>query len=92
MIGLAITESEIAACFGAMRHLRERLVERDSVAQVQAMMVEGYQLASLQERGRVICVAGFRISTNFYLGKHLYVEDLSTYKEQLRLALRGLTG
>ncbi len=88
IIGLARTESEIAACFEAMRHLRERLVERDFVTQVQAMMAEGYQLAWMRERGRVICVAGFRISTNFYLGRHLYVEDLSTV-EGLRSAGHG---
>jgi GNAT superfamily N-acetyltransferase len=78
MIRLATTEREIAACFEAMRDLRTHLVESEFVAQVRAMMAEGYQLAFMEAEGRVVCVAGFRVSTNFFLGKHLYVEDLST--------------
>ncbi len=81
MIGLAKTEREIAACFETMRDLRTHLVEGEFVAQVKAMMAEGYLLAFIEEEGRVVCVAGFRVSTNFFLGKHLYVEDLSTAEE-----------
>jgi GNAT superfamily N-acetyltransferase len=81
MIGLAKTEREIAACFETMRDLRTHLVEDEFVAQVKAMMAEGYRLAFIEEEGRVVCVAGFRVSTNFFLGKHLYVEHLSTAEE-----------
>lgn len=82
MVRLAVTPSEIAACFEAMRHLRGHLVEAELVPLVQAMMAEGYQLAYIEEEGRVVCVAGFRIYTNFFLGRHLYVEDLSTLEER----------
>ncbi len=77
MIRLANTEPEIAACFEAMRALRPHLDAGDFVARVQGMMAEGYRLAFLEEEP-VRCVAGYRISTNFFLGRHLYVEDIST--------------
>ena len=78
MIGLAKAEREIAACFEATRDLRTHLVEGEFVAQVRAMMADGYRMAFIEKEGRVVCVAGFRVSTNFFLGKHLYLEDLST--------------
>ncbi len=81
MIRLANTDGEIAACFEVMRQLRPQLVETQFPARVRELMAEGYRLAYLEERDRVICVAGFRIQSNFFLGKHLYVEDLSTLKE-----------
>ena len=78
MVRQAVTVSEIAGCFEAMRHLRGHLVETEFVPLIQAMMAEGYRLAYIEEAGQVVCVAGFRVSTNFFLSKHLYVEDLST--------------
>ena len=84
MISLARTEREIAACFETMRELRTHLVEGEFVAQVKAMMAEDYQLAFIEETGRVVCVAGFRVSTNFFLGKHLYVVP-QTHVARLRL-------
>ncbi len=78
MIHLAKTNEEIAACFEAMRPLRPQLVQEQFPAQVRELMAEGYQLACLTQDERVVCVAGFRIQSNFFLGRHLYVEDLST--------------
>ena len=45
---------------------------------VRAMEAEGYRLAYLQKNRDVVAVAGYRISTNFFMGKHLYVDDLVT--------------
>jgi GNAT superfamily N-acetyltransferase len=81
MIRLAADDGEIAACYGAMRALRPHLQEKRFTAQVRELMAEGYRLAYLEEGGQVVCVAGFRIQSNFFLGRHLYVEDLSTREE-----------
>lgn len=81
MVELARTDSEIAACFGAMKQLRTDLVEHDFVGRVRKQMAEGYQLAFLTQGEHVVCVAGFKIANNLVLGKHLYVEDLSTREE-----------
>jgi GNAT superfamily N-acetyltransferase len=82
VITLAETDSEIRACFKAMRHLRTQLVEETFPAQVREMMTEGYRLAFIRDRGEVVCVAGFRVSTNFFVGRHLYVEDLATIERR----------
>ena len=98
MIKLAQTDDEIADCCEAMKALRTELAEHDFVPLVRELMGNGYQLACLHEENRVVCVAGFRISKNLFLGKHLYVEDLSTvegsrsmgYGAQMMAWLRSL--
>ena len=42
------------------------------------MYKEGYRLAYLENENDVVAVAGYRIATNLHLGRHLYIEDLST--------------
>jgi GNAT superfamily N-acetyltransferase len=36
------------------------------------------RLACIREGGRVVAVAGYRVSTNLYCNRHLYVDDLVT--------------
>lgn len=81
MIKIAETDKEIADCFPTMQQLRLDLVETAFVALVRELMHEGFQLAYLREQ-QVACVAGFRISKNLFLGKYLYVDDLSTLDSQ----------
>lgn len=79
MITLAITDDEIRSCFDTMKQLRPNIEEHNFLSTVRNMMKEGFQLACRKdEAGLVCCVAGFKIAHNFYLGKHLYVEDLIT--------------
>jgi GNAT superfamily N-acetyltransferase len=61
-----------------MKQLRTELVEESFVSLVREIMDDGYQLAYLRDGEQVVCVAGFKISKNLVMGKHLYVEDLST--------------
>jgi GNAT superfamily N-acetyltransferase len=39
-------------------------------------------LACIRERGRVVAVAGYRISSNLFCGRHLYVDDLATEESE----------
>ena len=56
---------------------------------------DGYKLAYLEENSSV---AGYRTATNFFMGKHLYIDDLVTtdrnrskgYGEKLLTWLRNL--
>ena len=56
----------------------------------------GYKLLCVEEGGKVVAVAGYRIGLNLFMGKHLYVDDLVTagdvrskgYGEQLISWLR----
>jgi ribosomal protein S18 acetylase RimI-like enzyme len=75
---IAQTDQEIGRCYDTMSALRPHLRREEFVHQVRQMQVEGYQLAYIEHAGEVVSVAGYRISTNFYLGKHLYVDDLVT--------------
>lgn len=77
-IKLVQTDDEIADCYPAMKQLRTELAEDVFVSTVRELMSDGFQLAGLRAENQVACVAGFRISSNLVLGKHLYVEDLAT--------------
>lgn len=97
-IKLVQTDDEIVDCFPAMKQLRTELAEDAFVSTVRGLMSDGFQLAGLRAENQVACVAGFRITSNLVLGKHLYIEDLSTlevarsrgYGAQMMTWLRNL--
>jgi GNAT superfamily N-acetyltransferase len=78
MIERAETDEAILACYDVMAELRPHLARADFLATVRAMQQDGLRLACVREGGRVVAVAGYRISTNLFCGKHLYVDDLVT--------------
>ncbi|MDN3640551.1 GNAT family N-acetyltransferase [Simiduia curdlanivorans] len=81
MIKLAVTDAEILSCFPVLVQLRPKLVRGRFLKQVRQMQTEGFQMAFLQDEGRVVAVAGFRVSSNLFMGKNLYVDDLITDAE-----------
>ncbi len=89
MIKLANTDTAIAACFPTMKELRTELKQEEFVPLVRELMQEGFQLAYHEDGEGVTCVAGFRIYKNLFLGKHLYVDDLSTLERARSLGLGG---
>ncbi|HEX6354060.1 GNAT family N-acetyltransferase [Actinophytocola sp.] len=66
--------------FPAMKELRTHLTEVASfVERVRQLRAEGYRLVgAFDDGGSVVAVAGFRCGQNLALGRHLYVDDLST--------------
>jgi GNAT superfamily N-acetyltransferase len=74
----ANTDDEIASCFDVMAELRPHLGRGNFVALVRSMQADGYRLACIRIADRVVAVAGYRISTNLFLGRNLYVDDLVT--------------
>lgn len=74
----AVTDQDIADCFEVMAELRPQLERAAFVPLVRSMEAEGFRLACLREGGRVVAVTGYRISTNLFLGRNLYVDDLVT--------------
>ena len=81
-ISVATTDAEIQRCFPVMVQLRPHLVAAKFVERVRRQQKQsGYQLVSLEERGGVKAVAGFRISECLAWGKFLYVDDLVTSTE-----------
>ena len=83
VVVLAEADAEIARCFPVMAQLRGGLSgEAEFVDQVKRQMsVAGYRLAYLEDSGRVVAVAGFRVSEWLAWGKALYVDDLVTDSE-----------
>ncbi len=76
--GHAVTDDEIAACYDVMAELRPHVAREGFVALIRSMQAEGFRLACVRTGGRVVAVAGYRISTNLFLGRNLYVDDLVT--------------
>lgn len=75
---LAVTDDEIASCYDVMAQLRPHIAREQFLPLVRSMEAGGFRLACIREAGRVIAVAGYRISTNLFYGRNLYVDDLVT--------------
>lgn len=61
-----------------MAELRPHLQRDTFLPTVRQMETEGFQLAFIEDNGKVVAAAGYRIYTNLFMGKHLYVDDLIT--------------
>ncbi|MEH6551698.1 MAG: GNAT family N-acetyltransferase [Pseudomonadales bacterium] len=72
------TDKEIMDCFETLKELRPSLQKEGFVDRVRDMYSEGYRLISETKNNDVIAVAGFRILSNFAMGRKLYIEDLVT--------------
>ena len=77
-IKLAQTDAEKLACFPVMKELRTHLEEADFLPQLKRLEAQDYQLAYVEDEGRVVSVAGFWINETFSYGKYMYVYDLVT--------------
>ncbi len=94
---IAETDEEIESCFEVMSQLRPHLKQAEFLSLFRQMEPEGYRISYIEREGVVAAVAGYRISTNFHLGRHLYVNDLVTsssvrstgYGEEMIKWLRG---
>lgn len=75
---LAKSDDEIIRCFDVMAELRPHLDRASFLGTVRHMEKEGFQLAFIEDQGRVVAVSGFRIYTNLSMGKNLYIDDLVT--------------
>lgn len=81
MIRLAESDTDIERCFPVVQQLRTRLVASEFLATVRRQMAQGYQLAFVQQNGRVAAAAGFRVYECLSDGRTLYVDDLVTDAE-----------
>ncbi len=86
MVEVAETDAAILACYDVMAELRPHVAREAFLPTVRAMQQDGLRLACIREDGRVVAVAGYRISTNLFCGRHLYVDDLVTAED---VALEG---
>ena len=75
---IAQKEADIRKCWPVMAQLRPHLSEDAFVAAVRRQSKEGYRLACIRRKGRVVAVAGFRMLHNLSAGRLCYVDDLVT--------------
>jgi GNAT superfamily N-acetyltransferase len=62
-----------------MRELRGHLDEARWLELLEVMVPDGYRLLSLQDdKGTIRALAGIRVATNLYYGKHVWVYELVT--------------
>src|SRR5688500_20211291 len=74
----AAPHGDIHDCYDVMAELRPHVKREAFLPTVRAMEPDGFRLAFIREDGRVVAVAGYRVSTHPFYGKHLYVDDLVT--------------
>jgi len=74
----AISDDDIENCFDVMQELRPHLKQETFLQTIRHMKEEGYQLAFIKDKGEIVSIAGYWISTSLSKGKHLYVNDLVT--------------
>ena len=74
----AVNDSEIETCCEVMLQLRPHVQREKFVEIVRNQETEGYKLAYIEDNNTVVAVAGYRICSNLFMGKHLYVDDLVT--------------
>ncbi len=72
---LAVSDAQIEKCYELMSLLRPHLDQKSYLSMVKEQMQAGYTIVYLAEEGRVISLAGYRISQNLAWGKHMYVDD-----------------
>jgi len=77
-IQIAKTEEDILKCWEVLFVLRPHLIKENFVATVQEMISEGYILAFIEKDGIAVSVVGYRYLQYLYIGKHYYIDDLST--------------
>jgi GNAT superfamily N-acetyltransferase len=77
-IHIAETDDAIVRCAAVMRQLRPHVAESEFVDRIRRQQAGGYHLAYLEDGGRVVAVAGYRVMDNLYSGRVLYVDDLAT--------------
>ena len=74
----ATNDKEIMKCFEIMSQLRTHLEESNFLATIRRMEMEGYKLGYMEDNSNIVAVCGYRIYSNLFMGKHLYVDDLVT--------------
>ncbi len=77
-----ISDKEIMSSFDVMNVLRPHVKKEDYLAQVKRQQKTGFQLVGVRRGGRIIAIAGFRISEYLAKGKHVYIDDLVTFESE----------
>jgi GNAT superfamily N-acetyltransferase len=79
MVTPAESDQQIAECFDVYVQLRPHLRDAaELVERVRRQMADGFCVITVRRDGRVVALAGYRVSENLAWGRFLYVDDLVT--------------
>ena len=82
-VEFAETDDALLDTYSVMKQLRPDVPRNDYLRRIKLQQREiGFRMATVSEKGRILCVAGFRICRSLGWGKFLYVDDLVTAKEE----------
>lgn len=76
------TIDDVRRVFPILNELRDHLDEEQYVELYEEMAAEGYTVFACYADADPVAVAGVKITTNFYLGRHAYVYDLVTTERE----------
>jgi hypothetical protein len=82
----AVKDQDIESCFDVMQELRPHIQQKTFLPTIRHMEKEVYKLVFIKNNGAVVSVAGYRITTNLFMGKNLYVDDLVTTSKARSMA------
>ncbi|HNA15503.1 MAG TPA: hypothetical protein PK678_03240 [Ferruginibacter sp.] len=77
----ASTNEQLLLCYGVMKELRPHHTAETFMETIRQMFGEGYQLWYIEDEGKAMCAAGFRITTTFYDGPIIDFDDFVTREE-----------
>ncbi|MEP7254646.1 MAG: GNAT family N-acetyltransferase [Ferruginibacter sp.] len=74
----ATTKEDLVKCFEVMKELRPHHNLESFLEAMKQMEKEGYQLWYIEDDGKAVCAAGFRITTTLYDGPIIDFDDFVT--------------
>jgi len=77
-ISIASTDQDKESCFPVMVQLRTNQSKDDFLEQISRQEKAGYKLVFVEDKGKIVAVAGFRVTECLAYGKFLYIDDLIT--------------
>jgi GNAT superfamily N-acetyltransferase len=86
----AISTEELIKCFEVMKALRPHHSTESFLAVMEQMKSENYRLLYLEEKGEIVCLAGYRLTTTLYDGLILDLDDFVTGPPARKKGFAGL--
>ena len=72
------TDADLDKVSGILLDARYAFAQDRMIAQIKEQRQRGYELAYVESEGKVLCVAGFVVTTKLAWGRHIYIEDFVT--------------
>ena len=77
-IKAATTKEDFMHCWEVVHELRPMLTPETYIEMVLEMMDEGYKMIYIEQDKKAVAFCGYRLTTMFYRGKSIYIDDMCT--------------